>query len=383
MATAAPATAVVAGLCARPLAESARRAGWRVIALDLFGDADTRRASMQWHRIGDPGSLAIAPALLRQGLQHAARVPGVIGWIAGSGFEAIPEALALPVPGVPLLGMPAAAVRRTRDPACFFATLARLGLEHPEVSLHAPRAGRGWLLKDASGCGGWHIRRAGPGGTHGRNVYFQRIQPGEPMSALFLADGTRARLVALNRLIVRPLGALPFVYAGAIGPIRDAPLAGRLEQALAALVPAFELRGLASLDFIAHAGRALLLEINARPSSTMVLHERAWPGGLLRAHVRAVHGELPRVPAAHPRGVRGCQTVFAARDCRVGVPLAGELARSADCHDLPAPGAHFAGGEPVCTVHREADGAEATLAALDARVAQLRGRLTPCEETAE
>ena len=38
-------TLVVAGISARIMAESARQGGWRVVALDLFGDLDTRRAS--------------------------------------------------------------------------------------------------------------------------------------------------------------------------------------------------------------------------------------------------------------------------------------------------------------------------------------------------
>jgi predicted ATP-grasp superfamily ATP-dependent carboligase len=384
------ATVVVAGLSARPLAESARQAGWRVIALDLFGDADTRRASLHWHRIGDPASMAIDPVRLRAALHQAAREPGVIGWIAGSGFEPLPQALAMELPGLPLLGMPAAAVRRVRDPASFFPLLARLGLEHPQVSLEPPASPQGWLVKSAAGSGGWHIRHAGDGGAgdggagavDGAGSYYQRLQAGTPMSALFLADGAGARLVALNRLIVRPLGGRPWVYAGAIGPIHDDALARRLEQALARLVPALGLRGLASLDFIAHQRHAWLLEVNPRPSASMVLHERAWPGGLLRAHVRAVQGELPAEPAWHPAGVRGCRILFADRACRIGYALAAELAQSPHCHDLPAPGSVFACGEPICSVGAEGATPAAVLAALDARAGRVRRQLEAGQELA-
>jgi predicted ATP-grasp superfamily ATP-dependent carboligase len=350
-----------------------------VIALDLFGDADTRRASLRWHRIGDPGTCAIEPALLREALQRAAGDRGAIGWIAGSGFEAAPELLQAQVAGLPLLGMAGPALRGVREPASFFALLDRLGLRHPQVMLEPPARADDWLAKSAAGCGGWHIR-AGREAPRGEHVYWQRVQPGEPMSALFLADGTRARLVALNRLLVRPLGGLPYVYAGAIGPVADAPLARELEQALAALVPALGLRGLASLDFIAHAGQPWLLEINARPSATMVLHAQAWPGGLLLAHVEAVQGRLPSSAPTHAPGVRGCLTVFAERECRVGLALAAELAQSPDCHDLPAPGLRFGRGEPVCTVSAGAASPEGAQAELDARARQVLRRLSPCEE---
>jgi predicted ATP-grasp superfamily ATP-dependent carboligase len=374
-------TLVVAGLWARPLAESAQHAGWRVIAMDLFGDIDTRQACAHWWRIGDPATLAIAPALLREALQRAAREPGVLGWVAGSGFEGMPQALALRIPGLPLLGMSAAAVRRLRDPAWFFGTLAKLRLEHPEVSLQPPRCGAGWLVKDAGGAGGWHIRAASDGAPRApATIYWQRLQAGVPMSVLFLADGAQARVVALNRLIVQPLGPLPFVYHGGIGPIRNEALLRRLEQALELLVPALGLRGLASLDFLAQGDRAWLLEVNPRPSATMVLHEQAWAGGLMRAHVSAVQGRLPEEHATHPPGLRGCLTVFADQACRVGLALAAELSQSQHCHDIPVPGAAFAVGEPVCSVSATAASADALLAELDARAAQVRSRLTLDEE---
>jgi predicted ATP-grasp superfamily ATP-dependent carboligase len=376
------ATVVVAGLSVRMLAESARRAGWSVVALDLFGDADTRRASLRWHCIGDPRTCTIEPALLRPALERAAREPDVIGWVAGSGFEPCPELLEAQVPGLPLLGMSGAALRRVRAPASFFAMLDRLGLLHPEVALQPPATPDGWLLKSARGSGGWQVRRAGEGDTAAPGVYWQRVHPGQPMSALFLADGERARIVALNRLVVRPLGALPHVYLGAVGPMHDQRLARRVEHALAALVPAFGLRGLASLDFLAHEGLPWLLEINARPSATMALHEDAWPGGLLRAHVHALRGELPADPPSPAGGVRGCLTVFARRECSVDSELAAELAQSPDCHDLPAPGLCFGPGEPVCTVSVAASDAEAALSWLDARCRQLLRRLGHCEELA-
>jgi predicted ATP-grasp superfamily ATP-dependent carboligase len=376
-------TVVVAGLWVRPLAESAGQAGWRVVALDLFGDLDTLRASAWWMRIGDPASFSIAPASLYEALRRAAREPGVIGWIAGSGFEALPEALEMDIPGLPLLGMDASALRRVREPASFFATLDRLQLAHPAVSFEAPGDPQGWLVKSASGCGGWHIRAAADANVPGAGgVYWQRFQPGEPMSALFLADGVRAQLVALNQLLIRPLGGFPFIYHGAVGPIRDDALARHIEQILARLVPALALRGLGSLDFITQDGRAWLLEVNPRPSATMVLHTQAWRGGLLQAHVRAVQGALPNAPPAHAAGVRGCLAVYADRACRVDAALAAQMAASADCHDLPAPGSTFAVGEPVCNVSAEAADPQAVLAQLAARAAELRDRLTSCEELA-
>src|SRR4249920_1181385 len=85
-------TLVVAGLSARWLAESAAQGRWRVIALDLFGDIDTRRVCAHWAPIGDYTTMAIDQMLLCEALA-AARRDGATGWIAGSGFDDCPGLL--------------------------------------------------------------------------------------------------------------------------------------------------------------------------------------------------------------------------------------------------------------------------------------------------
>lgn len=373
-------TLVVAGLSVRALAESARQGGWQVIALDLFGDLDTRRASTHWEAIGDPGTLHIDPARLRDGLQRAARCPGVDGWIAGSGLAESPALLDAGGTFLPRLGTPTACVARLRDPLAFFATLDRHGLPHPAISLALPSAPSGWLAKRAGGCGGVHIRGAARMGQREQagagDTYYQRIQPGTSMSALFVADGRTFRLVALNRLLVQAMDDRPCVYVGAIGPV-DAPVLERAAaQALAALVPDLAVCGLASLDFIADAHSGIhLLEINPRPSASMQLHAAAWPEGLVRAHVQAVLGRLPATPACKAGGVRGHATVFAGQAGRIDAELAATLMQEGHHHDLPSCDAFFERGSPLCTVSAEAATVDETDRLLGRRAAQVPLRL--------
>ena len=376
-----PRTLVVAGISVRALAESARQGGWDVIALDLFGDADTRRASVHWAPIGVPSALRIDPALLRQELQWAARQPGVEGWVPASGFEGASELLAAGGTALPCLAIEPSGMTRVRDPASFFGALDGHRLAHPRISFDAPADPVGWLAKRAGGCGGAHIRTAAqvladPASRHA-DTYFQRWQPGTPMSALFVADGGRFRVVALNRLIVRAVWPLPHVYAGAVGPVSDIGLEEAVGQALAALVPEFGLRGLASLDFLADESGAHWLEVNPRPSATLQLHADAWPAGLVRVHVDAVRGLLPAAAPRRSPGVRGHLTVFADR---AGL-VAGESARDPGdrphVHDLPSPGTRFARGEPVCTVSARAGGVDDALRLLDARAARARRCFAP------
>lgn len=382
-----PRTLVVAGISVRALAESARQGGWEVIALDLFGDADTRRASAHWAPIGEPSELRIDPALLRAELLRAAQHPRVDGWVPASGFEGVPELLAAGGTALPCLAVEPSAMKRVRDPASFFDVLDRHRLPHPRISFDAPADPAGWLAKRAGGCGGVHIRAASqvPADPASRpaDTYFQRYQAGTPMSALFVADGERFRLVALNRLIVRAVWPLPHVYAGAVGPILDERLEQAADRALSVLVPEFGLRGLASLDFLADESEAHWLEVNPRPPATLQLHADAWPAGLMRIHVDAVRGHLPATPPRRGPGVRAHLTVFADRLGLVGAASAHDAADRRHEHDLPAPGTRFARGEPICTVSAEAAGVDEALRLLDARAARARRRFAPRQSAVE
>jgi len=377
----APRRLVVAGISVRALAESARQGGWEVIALDLYGDADTRRASVRWTRIGEPAGLRIDPARLRRALQQAARVPGVEGWVPASGFEDAPGLLEAGGPALPCLAIASDALRRVRDPRAFFATLDRHGVPHPPVAFDAPADPDGWLAKRAGGCGGLHVRPArqalaDPAGRPA-DTYFQRWQAGTPMSALFLADGARWQVVALNRLLVRPIWPLDHVYAGALGPVPDPGVGPAVDRALSVLVPEFRLCGLASLDFIGDGARASFLEVNPRPPATLQLHADAWPGGLLRAHVDAVRGRLPAAAPSRGRGVRGHLTVFADRPGLVGAPSLHDPAVRPHVHDVPAPGTRFAVGEPICSVSAQAGDVDDALRLLQTRAARIRRALAP------
>jgi predicted ATP-grasp superfamily ATP-dependent carboligase len=360
----------VAAVSARMLAEAAAHDGFEVVALDLFGDADTRRASRRWHPIGVAGSLQIDAAGVLEMLEALARQGGdtVIGWIPGGGFEGHPELLDAGARLLPLIGTPADAVRRVRDPAAFFGALAAYGIAHPPVRADAPADAEGWLLKDAHGCGGWHIRDAATArdtASTGASLYYQRAMPGVPMSATFIANGEQAMLLGINELIVRPFGVRPHVYAGCIGPVAvTADLARRIGDAVRALSAAFGLRGWCSLDFMRDGDAIGVLEVNPRPPASLALYAQR---GLIDAQLRAcLQGELPS-PAAFTRPrVRGCEIVYARRSLTLAPIGAQHLAGRADVHDLPVAGARFGAGDPICSLSAVGDGAEQVRALLGA-----------------
>lgn len=373
---------VLAGLSVRLMAESARRAGYEVIALDAFGDRDTRQAAAAWHDIGTGQGARLDGARLLAalgGLRRPAEAAGPIGWIAGAGFEALPEVLAQGAALLQLLGTAPPAQAALRDPGRFFAALALLGLPHPATQLQRPEPAQGWLYKDFGSSGGWQVRaaQAAPPAPPPR-AYYQQRAPGDPMSCLFIANGRAARVLGHQRQLVAPLGARPCVWHGVLGPVAvPEPVGTLLEQALAALVPRFGLQGLASLDYLLDGSTVRLLECNPRPSASMALYEDAAELPLIDAHVQAcLRGELPGVPC--PAGsVRGTHLVFAHRATVLDGDTLASLQRSGWCRDLAAAPMRIGRHEPVCTVTAQAqaqDEAEARRL-LDARVRWVRDRL--------
>jgi len=407
---------VVAARSARLLAEAAAREGFEVIALDAFGDADTRRAARRWHCIATPADGQApridAERLLAALAEIAAEgLPGP-GWIAGSDLEADTALLAAGAQQLPLIGTAADDVRRVRDPHLFFGALAARGFAHPETRFDAPPEPHGWLRKSARGSGGWHIARidasnfdaavdavdAVDGGS-----YFQREAPGRPMSALFVAgrqptelprsdvafgsqpappEARWHRLVGMNELIVRPYGAHPHVYRGAVGPVAlPAQAQAALAEAIDALVEHFGLRGLCSLDFLWHEGAWSLLELNPRPSASMALYPEL---PLIGWHLQAcgLDAAVPRAWApATPRIVRGIETVFARSRFVLGHDAAAALHARDDGHDLPAAGTRFEAGDPVCSVSAVGNNPNEVHALLAAKRQALRRQLA-CERAA-
>lgn len=380
-----PDVLVLAGLSVRLLAESARSAGYAVIALDAFGDRDTRQAALAWHGIGTGQGARLDGARVLAVLDELRRQqPGLMGWIAGAGFEALPEVLAQGAGLLPLLGTPAPEQASLRHPGTFFEALAGLGLPHPATRLQPPDPPAGWLVKDFGSSGGWQVRpaSAAPPSPPGL-AYYQQRMPGEPMSCLFIGNGREARVLGHQYQAVAPLGNRPCVWHGVLGPV-EVPAAARAvaERAVHALVPRFGLRGLASLDYLLDGGTVQLLECNSRPSASMALYEGGGAPSLIDAHVQAcLHGRLPGSPAPTGR-VHGTHLVFARRAVRLDDAGLARLQHSGWCHDLAAAPVAIGRHEPVCTVSAEAQDLAALRRLLAARVQQVHGWLEPASPAA-
>jgi predicted ATP-grasp superfamily ATP-dependent carboligase len=265
---------------------------------------------------------------------------------------------------LPLFGTQAPEMRRVRDPATFFGFLKACGFAYPAVRHDRGGEARGWLLKDAGGCGGSHIvraaDRAATGPTLSASTYLQREAPGAPMSATFIANGRDAAVLGFNEQILRSHGGRPFVFGGVLGPVPVPEVVRREVAAIArAVAETFALRGLGSLDFLLDGERVLVLEVNPRPSASVALYPRVGGGGVMRAHLHACRqGELPAVAPIAAGTVQGNEIVYAPRGLSIDDAGAARLAACPDAHDLPRGAMRVGGGEPVCSVSASGASAE-------------------------
>jgi predicted ATP-grasp superfamily ATP-dependent carboligase len=356
---------VIAGLSIRLMAESAARAGWRVLGLDAFGDLDTQRVCQAWAP-SSTGGPTLDPGRVLEGLRRYARDPRVRGWVAAGGFEGMPELLTEGARILPLLGSLPQNVARVRDPRHFFGTLDALGLAHPEVCFDAPPEPAGWLHKRFDAAGGWHIRAARADDAqlppnHWR--YWQRdLGPAgdhDTLGCLFVHHGDQVHVLGAHRILSgwqeRPDGALPYVYQGLIGPLpQSAARIGQLQSALQELCTAYALRGLGSLDVLAPLDPARplqILELNPRPSASMALYPGTSPLDTPMAlHLNAcLGGPPPRRSAALPT-VHACGVLYAQASVEVDARQTEWLMRQPDVHDVPQPGSQFRAGDPLCSV---------------------------------
>ncbi|MDR5783051.1 ATP-grasp domain-containing protein [Caballeronia sp. LZ065] len=387
----------VAGLSARLLAQSAARAGLSVVALDIFGDRDTREHAGLWFDIGKPdgNGLSIDRARLYDALEHAARLPRMLGLIVTSGLEPLANELSR-APGVPRFIGNGAQALAVRDPRRFFALLDDAGIPHPDVRFAPPAAPDGpdgpdgpesWLVKRPDGCGGTHVEWAGDVDRTVPRAYFQRLAQGRPMSALFVAAHREAVVIGFAEQLTVAAGRLPFVHAGSLGPaLLPADTAARVSAAIEAIVWKTDLTGLNSIDFLLDGDDFSVLEINARPSSTMALYETVWPDvwprGLVGAHLDAcLHGALP--PVAHgcaaatppPSLFAGQRVVFAPEAFTVSRDFSDACFADPACHDVPLPAARIDAGMPVCTMTFTAPAFAALRDAMEREHARLLQRI--------
>ena len=376
---------LVAGVTTRALAVSAARAGYRVTAIDAFGDLDLREAAevilarpaKQHMRYGPP-----------QAAREADRVPAELAAYT-SNFENYPAAVARLSRGRRLLGNPASVLCQVRNPFQLTQVLRRCGVPVPETRSRAPgqAATRGqWVMKPRRSGGGHGVMRWTPGWPLPRSMYLQQHVSGIPGSVSFVADGRSAVVLGFSRQLVGDarLGAGGYRYCGSIlgGPRsklfpQQGELLDRAGLLAEVITREFGLLGVNGIDFIARRGIPYPLEVNPRFSASMELIERAYGISMFRIHADACVGLLPSTPEPNSNVLHGKGIVFARNHTRIP---SSQKFRRPWMADVPHGGEHISQGRPICTVFAAARNPDACRRLIWKRAGLVYRAVTPADQ---
>ncbi len=272
---------------ARLYAELAQREGFEVLAIDAFADTDTREAA---HAVWP------FPALVGQLIPEdiGALMDTLDQWqpdgvLIGSGFEANIECYAQLHQRYCVLGNTPETVQRIKQPEWLQAYCAAHDVLSPEIRLQAPLQGQ-WLYKQAGQCGGSHVRKWSEADSTSDGGYWQALQAGQAVGALFVVNEQAVTLIGVHALQQH---SGQYTYAGATR-LHDVQLVKAMQHLLQALVPDSGLTGINSLDAMWQNGQLHVLEINPRLSASMRLYADL---PLIKAHIASCQNKtMPALP---------------------------------------------------------------------------------------
>ena len=370
---------LIVAVSGRALARAAADAGYTPLVADFFADLDTQALAHRSRKV--PGGISrgfrwdsLEPVL--DALCAGAPSPP-LGVIYGSGFEDRPELLDAIAARWRLIGNSAATVAEVNDPDGFFAALAQMGIPHPESRLDPPAEPAGWIAKRLGAAGGSHVAPA-KGKCGASDVYFQRLVPGRPVSALFAGDGSRSLVLGLSEQWAAPATDKPWRYGGASRPAEiGAKAAGRMGDIVARVTAAFRLKGLNSADFLLDGDDPRLLEINPRPGATLdIFANTELP--LIEVHLDTVHHH--RLPARAPafQGAAASIIVFAPE----ALTIPATMVWPDGAADLPKPGEQIDKERPICTLLARARWGDQARSLVRAEARQLLAALNVVEDPA-
>lgn len=329
--------------------QSACLGGWQPLAVDRFGDLDTRRLSLDWVTVAPNDQGQWLGESLLQAAEAMIERHSPVGWIYGSGLESCPTVIEAISRHCSLFGNPAPVVDLCTRPRAFFSLLDRLHIAYPPVAWKLPSAPDQWLFKRGRSHGGLNVFAATERPASTDFCYYQKKLSGPVYTYGFLAGSGRLCWGAFNRLYQGDYNARqPYLYGGAVNRAElSAEVESEVEAMARRLIEALQLKGMHGLDFMLAKGRPQVLELNPRPGAVTGLWDHFWSQGLIQVHIDLCRGQRP-MPRIKSR-VMGTKIVFA----RSPVRLPEAFAWPRWCSDLTPSGFEIGAGMPVCSVNSE------------------------------
>ena len=342
---------LVAGFATRHVARSASKAGCEVYAVDHFCDQDLAwytHDSIRFEELCD-----IVPAIEEMCRRHTIDLAVVTSGAESLGMD------------VPVCGTSAEQASKFLDKLEIQHFFERLEIPTPRIIQEGIYPA---MIKPRTGAGGWRNRVIHNSAelelweeTFGHPpAITQELVRGVPSSVCCLADGSRAKAVAVNEQILRGgEDACAFGFSGSITPYLSLHSEDMIRYA-ERIAAASGCKGTVGIDFMA-GDDVWAIEINPRFQATLDTVEMATGWNLFSRHVDACRGRLPgERPAVVQYAVRSI--LFAEKDMEIETDLKSLHPAVAD---IPWPGTAFEEGQALISVYGWGRSRDDALAMLD------------------
>lgn len=355
---------LVIGFNARPIAAQAKTCGFRVFAVDYWGDIDIYRwvddIIVVKEHAGAHADFAELAVQLSQHMAHRHHIDGVL---IGSGLDDRWDCLEKIQDVAPIIGNAPSKVRRARMKVELYTTLKRRGVAVPET--FAPRdweeavavareLGFPVVVRREAGGGGLGVHLArneeevkalfnrcrGAG-----RVIVQEYVQGEDVSASVLCDGERAVTLTVNKQLIGVpwLGGREFVYCGNVVPHESEDVCRVVSKTAEKICEFLGLVGSNGVDFVLKEGQPVFMEVNPRFQGTIECVSMVTGMNVVEKHIEACHGKLPGKFDVKGFAIKG--VVYATE--RSVIP---DLREIPFIYDVTKPGGVVDAGAPVCSI---------------------------------
>jgi hypothetical protein len=371
---------LVVGIDTVSIANSAKKAGYKIYAADYFGDMDLRRvcfglkAIIKQKRGKSCGRMEskFKPEAFPKIVKSLSKKYRIDAILLSSGLDDDFNVLYELSDIAPILGNSPKVIKRVRKKPRFFEELKRLGIAHPETAIvknideaKAAVAEIGYpvVIKPIRGFGGVAIRTVQNSkemekafldfSFTSEEILVQKFINGLHASISLLTTTKDVKVLTINEQLLglcflfqqEPLG-----YCGNVVPLHVADSAfKKCKRITEKIALNFDLQGSNGIDVvISKEGTPYVVEVNPRFQGTLECVERVLGTNLVESHINAcLHRSLPNIKEK--------TSIFCTRLILYSPKrtIAPDLTAFRDVRDVPLPESIIEKGEPLCSIITE------------------------------
>ncbi|MFX1466624.1 MAG: ATP-grasp domain-containing protein, partial [Promethearchaeota archaeon] len=317
---------LVVAFNARPIATSAKKANYNVLAIDFFGDLDLRSVaehvfSVIWQRKSHPTKRKffrpISEYMCLLAETMAEDYYGKIEFLLiGSGFDDEPEIWQRFGKIAPVIGNTPEIISRS-DRLSVYKLASKLGIECPQtmevkeeeealeitknigypIVLTTPRSAGGLFVKLITNSDEFH-KAYNELRNSGKKILIQEFIQGIDASCSVLGTGKDCQAISVTEQIIgrSELGvSIPFGYCGNIVPLKNsANVVENIKNISEELGSKLGLLGSNGFDFVIRGDQPYLIELNPRFQGSLECIEAVTSSNLVKLHIEACNGKLPQ-----------------------------------------------------------------------------------------